>query len=281
MPELPELQAHAERLTAAFGGTGLARFDALTPSVLKTAVPPTTDTHGLVLDTVWRRGKYLVLDLGTRRFAVHLMQAGRLRPGAATDRARRGVLARWVFDDGRTLVLTEAGHERRAGVWCMGDVDGSRLDGPPLDGLGPDADVIDLAQLREALGAENTRIHGFLRDQRRIAGIGRMLANEICHRARLSPFAMTRSLDDAEVERLHAAIGSCIDESLAHERTLTDLGSSADRVGVVHHHVGEPCPVCGDTIRAVSYLTYTVAYCPTCQTGGRVLADNTTSKFLK
>jgi formamidopyrimidine-DNA glycosylase len=131
------------------------------------------------------------------------------------------------------------------------------------------------------LAEQSMRLHGWLRDQRIVAGLGRRLANEICHRARLSPFATTAKLDDEAVDRLHAAIGACIDESLAYERTRSDMSSSKDRPGAVHHREGEACPICGDTVRAVEYRSYTVNYCPTCQTGGKVLADNTTSKFLK
>ena len=125
------------------------------------------------------------------------------------------------------------------------------------------------------------RLHGWLRDQGILAGIGRRLANEICHRAKLSPFASTAKLSPDEVKRLHAAMGECIDESLDYERTRDDMSSSAERPGGVHHRTGEACPVCGDTVRAVEYRSYTVNYCPTCQTGGKVLADNTTSRFLK
>ena len=125
------------------------------------------------------------------------------------------------------------------------------------------------------------RLHGFLRDQKAIAGLGRMLANEICHRAKVSPFANTTKLTPDEVARVHAAINECVADGLAYERTRTDMSSSKDRPGNVHGRIGEACPVCGDTIRSVSYSSYTVAYCPTCQTGGKVLADNTTSRFLK
>ena len=125
------------------------------------------------------------------------------------------------------------------------------------------------------------RIHGLLRDQRILAGVGRRLANEICHRAKLSPFANAKKLTDAETERLFVAMGECIAESLAYERGRTDMSSSKERPGAVHHREGDPCPVCGDTVRAVEYNRYTVNYCATCQTGGKVLADNTTSKFLK
>jgi formamidopyrimidine-DNA glycosylase len=125
------------------------------------------------------------------------------------------------------------------------------------------------------------RLHGFLRDQHLIAGLGRRLANEICHRAKLSPFANTAKLGAEGAALVVDAIQATVAEGLAYERTRPDMSASADRPGAVHGRVGESCPVCGDTIRSVSYSSYTVAYCPTCQTGGKVLADNTTSKFLK
>ena len=108
-----------------------------------------------------------------------------------------------------------------------------------------------------------------------------MLANEICHRSQLSPFAMTAKLSVDEVDRLQAAIAGCIADALAHERTLDAMSKSADRPGAVHRRKGSTCPACGDTVRAVEYSAYEVDYCPRCQTGGKILADNTTSRFLK
>ena len=206
------------------------------------------------------------------------MQGGRLLPDEKQSIKPRFGQARWKFADGRAWLLTEAGNERRAGVWV---VEGEPEGQPPLAGLGPDATTLDPEQLLKVLHANSMRLHGLLRDQRIVAGVGRRLANEICHRSKLSPFASTGKLTEADAERLVAAIAETIDEGLAYDRTRDDMSSSADRPGRVHHRVGEPCPVCGDTIRAVEYRSYTVAYCPTCQTGGRLLADNTTSKFLK
>ncbi|MEZ5257404.1 MAG: zf-TFIIB domain-containing protein [Ilumatobacteraceae bacterium] len=125
-------------------------------------------------------------------------------------------------------------------------------------------------------------MHGFWRE-RKIAGLGRRLANEVCHRARLSPFATTGKLakDATAAEAIVAAIADAVSDGLAYERTRPDMSSSADRPGGVHHRSGEACAVCGDTIRAVEYSSYEVDYCPTCQTGGKLLADNTTSRFLK
>ncbi|HEX2578055.1 MAG TPA: DNA-formamidopyrimidine glycosylase family protein [Aquihabitans sp.] len=278
MPELPELQAHAERLDAAFAGAVLEGFRSLTFTALKTATPDPSDAVGAPLVFVGRRGKYLLLDLGTVTFVVHLMQGGRLLPDEKQSAKPRGGIARWTFDDGRALLLTEPGTERKAGVWVVaGDPEGQE----PLLGLGPDADQLDAVALGDLLAAHPMRLHGFLRDQRVLAGVGRRLANEVCHRAKLSPFANTAKLGRTEVEQLAEALRACIGESLAEERGRDLMVKSAERGGNVHHRVGEACPVCGDTIRSVEYRSYTVAYCPTCQTAGRTLADNTTSKFLK
>jgi formamidopyrimidine-DNA glycosylase len=278
MPELPELQAHAERLDAALAGTALERFDPLTFTALKTFSPQPSDAIGHPLVFVGRRGKHLLLDFGTLTFVVHLMQGGRLRFDEKRSAKPKAGVARWTFTDGRALLLTEQGSERRAGVWAVA---GDPETQPPLDVLGPDADTIDPARLLELLHAHPMRLHGWLRDQRVLAGLGRRLANEICHRARLSPFAPTAKLTADDAASLIEAFGTCLNESLAFERGRADMSSSAERPGSVHHREGETCPVCGDTVRAVEYRSYTVNYCPTCQTGGKMLADNTTSKFLK
>jgi len=281
MPELPEVQAHAERLTDDFAGVELAKFRAITFTALKTFSPAPESLQGEALDRVGRRGKYLLLEFPPASFVVHLMQGGRLRPDAKQAAKPRGGQARWTFADGRALLLTEAGTERKAGVWVVAGDEAYVMSAPPLDDLGPEADAADRDTVAELLKAHSMRLHGWLRDQRILAGMGRRLANEVCHRARLSPFATTGKLDDDAVDRLHAAIGACIAESLAVERERADMSSSKERPGAVHHREGEACPTCGDTVRAVEYSRYTVNYCPTCQTGGKVLADNTTSRFLK
>ncbi len=287
MPELPKLQAHAERLSRDYGGLELASFRAIAFTALKTFAPPPEQAVGLPLDRVGRRGKYLLVEFGATTFVVHLMQGGRLKPDDKQSLKPRGGLARWVFvppasDDGGgpppALLLTEAGTEKRAGVWVReGELDQQE----PLEGLGPDADTLDAAELGAICSAHSMRLHGLLRDQGALAGIGRRLANEICHRAKLSPFANASKLGPDEVDRLATAIHACIDESLAYERGRSDMSASKERPGEVHHRTGETCPVCGDVVREVEYSRYTVNYCATCQTGGKVLADNTTSKFLK
>lgn len=315
MPELPEIVAHAERLGRAFAGAELAAFAPLHPTALKTFDPRPDSVAGKQLTAVGHRGKYLCLHFGDLAFVVHLMQGGRLRPHAPPAPARasanplpadhapagasanpadptapapkppakkptkpRGGMARWSFADGRELLLTEAGTERRAGVWLVpGDPEGQE----PLSRLGPDADRIDRDELARGLAAASERVHGYLRDQSRLAGIGRLLANEILHEARISPFANTAKLDADRIDRLHRAMTAVIARGLAHERTKSEMGKSADRPSNVHHRIGQPCPTCGDEVRSVTYRRYVVAYCPTCQTGGKVLADNTTSRFLK
>jgi formamidopyrimidine-DNA glycosylase len=281
MPELPELQAHAERLTEEFGGRVLSTFKPLTFTALKTFAPKPEEAVGHELVRVGRRGKHLLLEVDTGEplvFVVHLMQGGRLKPDEKQSPKPRDGIARWVFDDGSAVLLTEAGKEKRAGVWVVaGDPD----EHEPILGLGPDADAISEDDLGTILAAHSGRLHGVLRDQRALAGIGRRLANEICHRAKLSPFANASKLTADDVHRLYEALRACLDDSLTYERSRKDMSSSKERPGNVHHRTGEPCPVCGDTVRAVEYRSYTVNYCATCQTGGKVLADNTTSKFLK
>jgi formamidopyrimidine-DNA glycosylase len=278
MPELPEIQALAERLDAGYAAAELAAFRPITFTALKTVSPPPDEAVGQKLVYAGRRGKYLLLDFGLLTFVVHLMQGGRLREDAKQSLKPRNGIARWVFADGRALLLTEAGTERKAGVWAVaGDPESQE----PLSTLGPDADQLNEHALLELFRTHSMRLHTFLRDQRIVAGIGRRLANEVCHRARLSPFVQTSQLKFPDAERVCEAIRTSINESLAFERERADMSSSAERPGNVHHREGQPCPVCGDTVRAVEYRSYTVNYCPTCQTGGKILADNTTSKFLK
>jgi len=285
MPEMPEIQAHAERLTDAFAGRVLTRFTPLNFTVLKTATPPPESAYGEPLRVVDRRGKYLLVTFDPVTFVVHLMQGGRLLVDEKLAAKPRGGQARLTFDaaDGSpatALLLTEQGSERRAGVWCVPTGEVQRV--APLDKLGPEAATIDADALFARFAAlPSTRIHGFLRDQRALAGIGRRLANEVLHRAKLSPFAMTRKLSADDAANIVTAIRDSVEEGLAYERTRPDMSSSKDRPSRVHARTGETCEVCGDTIRAVEYSSYTVNYCPTCQTAGKVLADNTTSKFLK
>jgi formamidopyrimidine-DNA glycosylase len=284
MPELPEVQAHAERLDAAYRDRILVKFTPLNFTALKTAIPAPDEAYGCPVRAVGRRGKYLLLHFDPVTFVVHLMQGGRLLVDDKKAAKPRGGQARFLFvepdgSDLPALLLTEAGTERRAGVWCVPA--GQAETSPPLDTLGPEADTVTPEQLAELFAAKSQRLHGFLRDQRALAGIGRRLANEVCHRARLSPLASTGKLGLDGAGAVVTAIREAVAEGLEYERGRPDMSSSKERPGRVHGRTGEPCPVCGDTVRAVEYSGYTVNYCPTCQTGGKVLADNVTSRFLK
>jgi formamidopyrimidine-DNA glycosylase len=285
---MPEIQAHAERLTEQFAGRVLSGFTPFNFTALKTALPAPAEAFGEPLVEVGRRGKYLLLRFESITFVVHLMQGGRLVADSKRSAKPRGGQARFTFEpieladgsiDETALLLTEQGKERRAGVWCVPTE--TALTSPPLDKLGPEAADIGAAELAALFAANSMRVHGFLRDQRMVAGIGRRLANEVCHRARVSPFANTRKLGAEGAAKVADAIRSCVAESLDFERTRDDMSSSKDRPSAMHSRTGDPCPDCGDTVRAVEYSGYTVNYCATCQTGGKVLADNTTSKFLK
>ena len=292
MPEMPEVEAHAERLERQFAGRVLAGFTPFNFTVLKTAVPAPDEAYGLPLLGVSRRGKYLILRFERVSFVIHLMQGGRLLADQKRSAKPRGGQARFTFEpievanedgtstiDETALLLTEQGKERRAGVWCIrsDELEGSL----PLSKLGPEAAGITADELTERFAAKSMRVHGFLRHQAMVAGVGRRLSNEICHSAKISPFATTKKLGAEGAAKVAAAIDTRVAEGLAYERTRNDMSSSKDRPSAVHKRTGEACPECGDTIREVEYSTYSVNYCPTCQTGGKVLADNTTSKFLK
>ena len=279
MPELPEVRAHAERLDGAFGGVALEKFTALSFHALKTFDPAPDAAVGRPLTQVHQRGKYILLEFAPITFVIHLMQGGRLRVDEKQAAKVKTGLARFRFADGRALLLTEAGTDHKAGVWVRAD---DPLTQDPLDRLGPDADTVTVDELQQRLGETNSmRLHGWLREQAPLAGLGRRLANESCWQAKLSPFVNTRRLGNSDVSALHTGINAAIDEGLAYERTRDDMSASKDRPGAVHGRTKQACPRCGDTIRAVEYSNYTVNYCPTCQTGSKVLADNTTSRFLK
>ncbi|MGI9608041.1 MAG: DNA-formamidopyrimidine glycosylase family protein [Acidimicrobiales bacterium] len=280
MPEIGEIRAHAERVEAEFSSRTLEAFRPISFQILKTFDPPPESAVGASLRGISTRGKFLHLDFGNVGYLVHLMQGGRLRPDEKQSAKPRGGQARWRFDDGSALLLTEAGHDKRAGVWVVpGDTE--LLSFGPLAGLGPEADEVTVEQLAQLLAENSMRLHGLLRRQGIIAGIGRRLANDICHEAQISPFASTAKLATDQIEALHIAIGTCIERSLVFERDQSEIVASAKRPSQVHNRTGDPCPRCNDEIREVSYAKYQVNYCATCQTGGKVLADNTTSKFLK
>ncbi|HWD25447.1 MAG TPA: DNA-formamidopyrimidine glycosylase family protein [Acidimicrobiales bacterium] len=279
MPELPEIQALAERLEAHLAGAVIERVDALSFSGLKSVAPTTQAILGCRIDGVSRRGKYLVIAIsGGIRMLIHLAQAGRLdieTPAKATR--PRGAMLRILLRDGSAIFVREHGHERNARWWLLAPED----DGP-LAVLGPDVD--DGAFAATLLDADdNRRIHTILRDQRFAAGVGRGYADDVLHLARISPFASLRSLDRTVRQRLIDAIEATLAGALEAERTRGG-GLSAARLGdrfSVHNRSGSPCPTCGDTLLRVSYSSHEVVYCKTCQTGGRVYADRRLSRLLR
>ncbi|MBT8241217.1 MAG: hypothetical protein KJN63_08320 [Acidimicrobiia bacterium] len=279
MPELPEVQAHAERMTEALAGKKLEKFQLLNFASLKTFSPAPDEAVGATLTEVSRRAKVLQFRFDNGQVhVVHLMQGGRLRPDPKQTKKPRLGIARWVFEGNDAWLFTEAGNERKAGVWTLtGDPD----DHPPLTETAPDCIDFSLDDLATLCGSHSGRIHGLLRDQRKIAGLGRMLTNEILFDARISPFANASKLTSEQIGNLYDSMQAVVASAIEHERTLDDIGKSADRPSKVHNRAGEPCVDCNDTIRTVEYRKYTVYYCPADQTGGKILADNTTSKFLK
>src|SRR4030095_666649 len=268
MPELPEVQALPERLTGAVGGSAFASADLLQFSSLKTVTPRASELAGRTLERVGRRGKYLVWELGGPRVLVHLSQGGRVDVEDSPKSTKpRGSVVRFRFEDRPSVLVKEFGRERKAGWWVLAEGDEG-----PLAKVGPEPDSPEFEHL--VLEAEDgRRVHTILRDQRTVAGIGRGYSDDILHRAKLSPYASLASLEAGERERRHAAVASVLDEALGAERRRT--GGLQTKIGehfTVHGRYGEPCPVCGDDLRRVSYESHEITYCPRCQTGGRILA---------
>jgi len=278
VPELPEIQALAERLHDVAAGGRLTGFDLLQFSSLKTVTPRPADVVGRSVERVSRRGKYLVFDLsGGDRLLVHLSQGGRLDVEAPPKSTKpRGAVARIRLEEGPSLLVKEFGRERKAGVWALAPGD----DGP-LAKLGPEADSDAFAGwLRDA--DDPRRVHTVLRDQRTVAGLGRGYTDDVMHLAKLSPTATVARLDADARERLIEAIGSVLADATEVERGRE--GGLPPKLGDhfrVHNRYGEPCPECATDLRRVSYESYEITYCPECQTGGKVLADRRMSRLIR
>jgi formamidopyrimidine-DNA glycosylase len=277
VPELPEVQALAERLDAALAGAPLERFDLLQFSSLKTVTPRPAELVGRPLVHVGRRGKYLVLELSGPRLLIHLSQGGRIDledPPKVTK--PRGSVARVRFGSGPAILVKEFGRERKAGVWALADGD----DGP-LATLGPEPDSAAFERLVLS-GEDPRRVHTILRDQRTVAGIGRGYSDDILHRARLSPTAALGKLSRDQRGALLEATRSVLAEALEVERRRT--GGLPTKIGdhfTVHGRHGTACPRCGDDLRRISYGSHEITYCPSCQTGGKVMADRRLSRLVR
>jgi formamidopyrimidine-DNA glycosylase len=277
MPELPEMAALAERIEALVGGFVLTAAVPLQFSALKTVVPAPESLLGRTVEAVGRRGKYLIVEFGGPRLLVHLSQGGRLEVEDPPKATRpKGAVVRFAFEGAPSLLIKEYGTERKAGWWVLEPDD----DGP-LAVLGPEPDSAE-AEALFMTGDDRRRIHTLLRDQRTIAGIGRGYSDDILHRARLSPYATLAGLDPAGRTALVEAVRSVLAEGLEVERRRT--GGLPPKVGdhwVVHGKAGRPCPRCGADLRRVSYESHEVAYCPACQTGGKILADRRLSRLVR
>ncbi|MFF2959119.1 Fpg/Nei family DNA glycosylase [Streptomyces sp. NPDC057963] len=286
MPELPEVEALRVFLDDHLVGREIDRVLPLTVSVLKTYDPPLTTLHGGTVTDIARHGKFLDIGVGPLHLITHLARAGRLRwkdsfP-AAPPRPGKGPLAlRTVLTGGDGFDLTEAGTTKRLAVHLVHDP----AEVPGIARLGPDPldDSFDRDAFAALLSGERRRIKGALRDQSLIAGIGNAYSDEILHAAKMSPYLLTANLTDDGITRLHTALRTTLRDAVARS-----CGPAAGRLKAekksgmrVHGRTGEACPVCGDTIREVSFSDSSLQYCPTCQTGGRLLADRRLSRLLK
>jgi formamidopyrimidine-DNA glycosylase len=286
VPELPEVEALARFLDDRAKGAELTRVEPAALSALKTFDPPAEALVGRTVAGVGRRGKYLCVDTGGLWMVLHLARGGwvQWRDTAPPARARpgRGPLAlRVALSTGSGFDVTEQGTEKRLAVWVVDDP--LRVEG--LARLGPDplTPRFDANALAGALSGATGNLKSVLTDQSVLAGVGNAYSDEALHRARLSPFKSAANLTDEEVERLHAALVGVLADAVERSVGLPANGLKGEKKGglAVHGRTGQPCPVCGDTVRQVAFATKSMQYCPTCQTGGRPLADRRLSRLLK
>ncbi|MEU3275858.1 Fpg/Nei family DNA glycosylase [Streptomyces antibioticus] len=287
MPELPEVEALKDFLTERVVGREIVRVLPVAISVLKTYAPPLTAVEGHEVTAVRRFGKFLDFRTeGGPHLVTHLARAGWLhwrdRLPDRPPRPGKGPLAlRVALETGEGFDLTEAGTQKRLAVYVVQDPS----EVPGVARLGPDplAPDFDEARLTALLSGERRRLKGALRDQGLIAGVGNAYSDEILHAARMSPFKLAASLTPAEVHTLYEAMRSTLTGAVDRSRGLAAGRLKAEKkTGLrVHGRTGEPCPVCGDAIREVSFSDSSLQYCPTCQTGGKPLADRRMSRLLK
>jgi formamidopyrimidine-DNA glycosylase len=284
VPELPEVEALAGFLRENAVGRILTRADLASVQAIKTFDPPLSALGGLEITGAGRHGKFLDLDVSGLHLVVHLARAGWLhwRTGLppAPPKPGKGPLALRVhLDDGNGFDLTEQGTRKGLAVYVVR----SPAEVPGIARLGPDALSVDQETFAALLAGRSGQVKGALTDQTLIAGIGNAYSDEILHNARLSPFKMADKLTDDEVLRLFEAVRATLTEALGRQvgqQAATMKGEK--RSGLqVHARTGLPCPVCGDTVREVSFADTSLQYCATCQTGGKPLADRRMSKLLR
>lgn len=292
VPELPEVEALAQDLRGRLDGRAITRVHVAAFSALKTYDPPLSAVEGMLVDDVRRHGKFLDIEASGLHLVLHLARAGWVRwkdevPALPPRPSTKSTLAvRIVLDeqDGTTpgLDITEAGTKKSLALYLVRDP----LDVPGIASLGPDPLTDDFTQERLAgilADAGRKQLKGVLRHQGTVAGIGNAYSDEILHAARMSPFKPADSLDETELATLYAAVRSTLGDAVERSRGLAASELKAEKKShlAVHGQTGKPCPVCGDIVREVSFADSSLQYCPTCQTGGKPLADRRMSKLLK
>jgi formamidopyrimidine-DNA glycosylase len=286
VPELPEVEALAGFLREHLVGRTIARVDVAAISVLKTFDPPPTALQGLAVDGVARHGKFLDLEIGGLHLVTHLARAGWLRWSESLSptppKPGKGPIALRVHLDNKAgFDLTEAGTQKRLAVYVVRDT--NDVPGIARLGIDPLSEELTVDLLAKLLAGNRGQLKRVLTDQTAFAGIGNAYSDEILHAARLSPFKPASNLTPDEVAALSRAIrdilGEAVQRAAGHAAAeLKDEKRSGMRV---HGRAGQPCPVCGDTVREVSFADSSLQYCPTCQTGGKPLADRRLSRLLK
>ncbi|HZQ84763.1 MAG TPA: DNA-formamidopyrimidine glycosylase family protein [Acidimicrobiales bacterium] len=283
MPELPEVESLALFLAERLEGRTVTRAELGALSALKTYAPPLSALVGGTVKGTGRRGKHLLISIDDLVLVMHLARGGwvqwREQLTAARAKPGKGPLAlRMGFDDGSGFDVTEQGTEKRLALWVVQDP--SEIE--RVAALGPDPLSPGFA-LAPLLAGRRAQIKGVLTDQAVIAGIGNAYSDEALHIAKLSPFRMATTLSADEVARLEAAIVSVLSDAVARSAGLPAGGLKTEKKSGmrVHGRTGQPCPECGDTVREVSFATTSLQYCPTCQTGGKPLADRRLSRLLK
>jgi formamidopyrimidine-DNA glycosylase len=286
VPELPEVQALVDVLADRAVGHVLTRVDVASIHVLKTFAPPGTALAGLTVTGASRYGKFLDLDVDGLHLLVHLSRAGWLHwretlPPVPPKPGKGPIALRVHLDTGGGFDLTEAGTQKRLAVSVVRDP----MEVPGVARLGPDplSDDVTLDYFTALLAGTRGQLKGVLRDQTILAGIGNAYSDEILHVAKLSPFRPAGNLSEAEVKVLYAAMRETLGDAVGRARGLSaaELKGEKKQGMRVHGRAGQPCPVCGDTVRSVSFADSTLDYCPTCQTGGKPLADRRLSKLLR
>jgi formamidopyrimidine-DNA glycosylase len=286
VPELPEVEALSAALAERMVGQRIVACELASFAALKTVEPALDDLVGRTVQRVERRGKFVCVESGGLWLVTHLARGGWMRwyekVPAGRPRPGRGPLAlRLRLEEGSGFDVTEMGTEKRLALWVVR----SPEDVPPVAELGPDplSPEFTVDRFAELLSSASATLKIALTTQSLIAGVGNAYSDEALFRAGLSPFKKTGSLAPEEVERLHDALVGVLSEAVERSDGLapSELKGDKKRAMSVHGRTGETCPQCGDTVRAVAFSTKSLQYCPTCQTGGKVLADRRLSRLLK